>query len=210
MTTSEEPRVWHNISGAESWVMPEFSSAEKPQTPPPEEEELENAPPTAAELHALQEKAYDEAYAKGHAEGLAAGQQAMDAAIERLRIIAAELASPLDELDRDLEYSLSNLALILARRIVGKAVREDPKSLHTLVQQAVKVLGGELESPVEVYLNPHDLRFLNDTVGPDAGWNLHPDPELQSGDVRVKRGLAEVDARLQQRLDRLAAEMLNV
>ena len=210
MTTSDEARVWHNISGAKSWVMPEFEVPDKgAEDAPPAEEAVEPRPPSAADLDALHKRAHEEGYAKGYAEGLANAEEAMNAAIERLRIIAAELASPLEELDRDLEYSLSNLALILARRIVGKAVREDPDSLHSLVQQAVEMLGNEVESPVEIYLNPTDLRFLTETLGPDSGWNLHPDTSLQSGDVRVKRGLAEVDGRLQQRLDRLAAEMLN-
>lgn len=207
MSGKDDARVWQNISGAEPWAMPEFDSGKADSAPV--EEEVEPAPPTAAELHVLQQRAYDEAYAKGKAEGFAAGQQELEVAVERLKIIAAELAAPLDELDRDLEYSLSNLALILARRIVGKAVQEDGESLSALIRQAVEVLGQEMESPVDVYLNPHDLSFLNETVGPEANWRLHPDPELQSGDLRVKRGLAEVDARLQQRLDRLAAEMLH-
>ncbi len=207
MSQKEDARVWHNIQGARSWVMPEFSDDDAAAGPV--EDDVAPAPPTAADLHALQQQSYDEAYKRGLAEGYAAGQEALDAAIERLKIIAAELAAPLDELDRDLEHSLSNLALILARRIVGKAVTEDGASLQALVRQAVEVLGAEVESTVDIYLNPKDLRFLNETVGPDAAWTLHPDPNLQSGDVRVKRGLAEVDGRLQQRLDRLAAEMLH-
>ncbi len=207
MSPGDDERVWHNIRDAQSWVMPEFSSAASDKVTVEEGEEP--GPPTAADLHALQQRAYDEAYARGRAEGLAAGQEAVNAAVERLSIISAALAAPLDELDRDLEQSLSNLALILARRIVGKAVREDGESLQALIRQAVDVLGDELESTVDVYLHPQDLKFLNETVGPDASWSLHADPNLQSGDVRVKRGLAEVDGRLQQRLDRLAAEMLH-
>lgn len=206
MSGKGDARVWRNISEAQSWAMPEFDAEREEE---PVEEELEARPPTAAELHALQQQAYDEAFAKGREEGLAAGQQELQAAIERLQIIAAELAAPLDELDRDLEYSLSNLALILARRIVGKAVQDDGENLKSLVQQAVEMLGQDMESPVDIYLNPKDMNFLNETVGAEASWRLHSDPELQSGDLRVKRGLAEVDARLAQRLDRLAAEMLH-
>ncbi len=209
MSGQDDARVWHNIQGAKSWTMPQLDSGEAKASGSLGEEQAAPSPPTAAELHALQQRAFDEAYAEGHAKGLAAGADAMTAAIERLQIIAAELAAPLDELDRDLEYSLSNLALILARRIVGKAVHEDGESLHALIKQAVDLLGREMESKVDIYLNPRDLDFLNETVGPDANWRLHEDAELQTGDVRVKRNLTEVDGRLQQRLERLAAEMLH-
>jgi flagellar assembly protein FliH len=202
--TDDDSRVWHNLSNAKAWSVPEFDNGGVTEA-----EETIKGPPTAAQLDALQKQAFDEAHAQGFAAGMAAGQVALDAAIERLSIIAAELAAPLNELDRDLEYSLSNLALILARRIVGKAVRDDAESLHSLVTQVVAVLGHAVESQVDVYLCPQDLLFLDESVGDLASWNLHADTTLQSGDVRVKRGLAEVDGRLQQRLDRLAAEMLN-
>lgn len=205
MSTGEDSRVWHDLEGAKAWAMPELDAA--PRSKP--QQAKDTAPPTAAELSALQQRAFAEAHAEGYAAGLAAGEQATQAAVERLQTIAAGLAKPLDELDRDLEYSLSNLALILARRIVGRAVREDPESLHSLVTQAVDILGRDIESRVDIYLHPEDLQLLNEHMAIDPNWKLHPDEELQAGDVRVKRGLAEVDGRLQQRLDRLAAEMLN-
>ncbi|ORE88636.1 flagellar assembly protein FliH [Oceanococcus atlanticus] len=210
MNPADDARVWHNIAGARAWDMPQFES--DAQTV--QDEQRPDAPPTAAELDALQKRAYDEAWAegqaKGYAEGLAAGEQAIAEGVERLHVIAAALAAPLDELDRDLEYSLTNLALILARRIVGKSVFDDPQAMQSLVRETVAALGHEVESPVDVWVNPRDLNFLREHGLAEAHWTLHHDDALQSGDVRVKRGLAEVDGRLQQRLDRLAADMLNV
>ncbi len=210
MSAADDRRVWRNLDCARAWDMPQFERDD----PSVSETVQPERPPTAAELDALQQRAHDEAWAQGHAEGYAAGVAAGEAAVtegvERLHILAAALASPLDELDRDLEYSLANLALILARRIVGKSVFDDPEALQSLVRQTVAALGQELEAPVEVWLNPRDLQFLSGHELTDANWMLHQDDNLQSGDVRVKRGMAEVDGRLQQRLDRLAAEMLNV
>lgn len=209
MSAEQEARVWHNLRDAQTWSLPEFESEVRSRnTPPPK------APPTAAELDALQKSAYEEAFAQGrkagYAAGHAAGEQDIQEGVQRLHVLASALAQPLDELDRDLEYSLVNLALILARRIVGRAVLEQPEALASLVQQSVDVLGSELESPVDVYLNARDIAFLREHGLAEAGWQLRQDDELQSGDLRVRRGLAEVDARLQQRLDRLAADMLHV
>lgn len=210
MNTADDSRVWHNIDGAQAWDMPQFERGDATTSDSVQPER----PPTAAELDALQQRAHDEAWAQGHAEGYAAGvasgEQAVNEGVERLHILAAALASPLDELDRDLEYSLANLALILARRIVGKSVFDDPDALQSLVRETVAALGQELDAPVDVWLNARDLQFLSAHGLTDAHWILHQDDNLQSGDVRVKRGLAEVDGRMQQRLDRLAAEMLNV
>ncbi|MGJ8669723.1 MAG: FliH/SctL family protein [Oceanococcus sp.] len=209
MNNADEARVWHNIGEAQAWSQPEFESAVRSR-----DAAAPKAPPTAAELGQLQEKAYAEAFeqgrAAGYAEGRASGEQEVQAGIERLHIIASALSSPLDELDRDLEYSLVNLALILARRIVGRSVHDDPEALSSLVKQAVAVLGAELESPVDLYMNSRDLEFLQQHDLVEAAWNVHQDDELQCGDVKVRRGLAEVDGRLQQRLDRLAADMLHV
>ncbi len=210
MNAADDARVWHNIHGARAWDMPQFENEDATT----QEGQRPDTPPTAAELDALQKRAYEEAWAegraKGYEEGLAAGEKAIAEGVERLHIIAAALASPLDELDRDLEYSLTNLALILARRIVGKSVFDDAQAMQSMVRETVAALGHEIESPVDVWLNPRDLNFLREHGLADGHWTLHQDDTLQSGDVRVKRGSSEVDGRLQQRLDRLAAEMLNV
>ena len=207
-----QARVWHDLRDAQAWSLPEFASRAAGANSAGTEAQMDK-PPTAAELDALQKQAYQEAWAdgqaKGYAAGLAQGQEKIAEGVERLHILASALSAPLDELDRDLEYSLSNLALILAKRIVGRTVHDDPQALKSLVQQAVAMLGSEIESPLEVALNSHDLAFLREHELLESSWTMRLDDSLQSGDVRVKRGMAEVDGRLQQRLDRLAAEMLH-
>lgn len=208
MSNAADKRVWQQMRDAQTWSLPEFQDEFRGR-----EEPTPSAPPTAAELADIraqfEKDGYDAGMAKGYAEGLKAGETEIREGIERLHVIASALAAPLDELDKDLEYSLVNLALILARRIVGRSVFDDAEALASLVRQAVEMLGSEMESQVDIYLNPRDLQFLQQHDKAESGWALHADDTLLSGDVRVQRGLAEVDARLQQRLDRLAAEMLN-
>jgi len=203
--------VWHKPQGATSWTVPsldEFANGRRATDVPSQDVDAPPEPPTAAEIEAIQTAAHDEGFSRGHAEGLAAGRAQAEHERQVLVVLASQLTRPLAELDNEVERALVNLALSMARRIVGKAVTDDPENLRTLVHRVVSHLG-KLESTVEVELCPEDYERLNALDNLDSLWSLRSNPELQPADVVVRQADTEVDGRLSGRIESLAADMLD-
>lgn len=199
--------IWHDAHGAQRWEVPELDGSATGPTrssaaPPPA------APPTAAELEAIHAAAREAGFVEGREAGLAAATEELAAARMQLQVLAAQMAAPLAELDQEVERALANLALSLARRIVGQCVEAQAEALRQLVHRVVSHLG-PLQCTVQVQLCPQDLSRLRELEGLDAQWELQPNAELAPGDVLVVHGDTQVDGRLAQRIERLAADMLD-
>ncbi|MEN8719392.1 MAG: FliH/SctL family protein [Oceanococcaceae bacterium] len=207
LARSSAAGIWRKPSGATSWSVPQFDEAEvvsasssDVETPP--------QPPTAAEIEQIRQAAREEGFAQGLAEGERAGRLQAQADREALCRIAAQMARPLAELDGEIERALANLALSMARRMVGQAVEKDDETLRALVHRVVSHLGS-LKSPVDVEVAPQDLVRLQTLPDLDQYWQLQANAELQSGDVIVRQADTEIDGRLQRRIESLAADMLD-
>ncbi len=202
--------VWHKPQGATSWSIPSLDDIAGPRPGTVASAEVADVPkpPTAAEIEAIQAAARDEGFARGHAEGLAAGRAQAEEERRSLKVIAAQLARPLAELDNEVERALVNLALSMARRVLGQAIEAEAENLRQLVHRVVTHLG-PLESTVEVELSPADYERLNALDDVDSLWSLRANPDLQPGDVVVRQDDTEVDGRLSGRIESLAADMLN-
>lgn len=194
--------IWHGVE-AQPWTMPELDQA-VPQSGAAEPEPEGPKPPTAAEIAAICEQARQEGYNEGREAGLRDAQQDLDS----LRLVAAQMVRPLAELDTEVERSLVNLALTLARRMVGQVVEAEAETLQQLVHKVVSHLGS-LEAPVDIQLHPQDHARLLQVQNLDPLWRLHPNADLQPADVIVTQDDAQIDGRLSQRVERLAADMLD-
>lgn len=207
---SQSGSVWHKPKGATSWSVPSLDDIAGHRGGNVASHDVDSAPqpPTAAEIEAIQAAAREEGFAQGHSEGLAAGRAEAERERQTLQVIAAQLARPLAELDNEVERSLVNVALSMARRIVGQAVEAESENLRTLVHRVVAHLG-KLESAVEVELCPSDYERLNSLENVDSLWSLRANPDLQPGDVVVRQADTEIDGRLSGRMESLAADMLD-
>lgn len=194
--------IWHGVE-AQPWTLPDLDQAGT-QARVEEQEPEGPKPPTAAEIEAICEQARQAGYEEGREAGLRDAQQDLDS----LRLIAAQMVRPLAELDTEVERSLVNLALTLARRMVGQAVEAEAETLRQLVHKVVSHLGS-LEAPVDIQVHPQDHARLLQVSNLDPLWRLHPNADLQPADVIVTQDDAQIDGRLSQRVERLAADMLD-
>ena len=199
--------VWHNVPGAQTWDLPDLAAEDRATRAAAEAQERKLH--TAGELDELQRRAYREGFERGHADGLRTGTEAGRDHARRIAVLLEALADPLRQVDLAVERTLVGLVLTLVKRLVREAAA-DPACLEHLVHDAVEALA-DGEARIKVALNPEDRRVLRahfeerDLTPP---WTIIGDGELQRADVRVLTDIAEVDARLDSRLQRLQAEML--
>ncbi|TIC81423.1 FliH/SctL family protein [Crenobacter intestini] len=169
--------------------------------------------PTAAELEAIHQEAWQAGFEAGHGEGAAAGRaegeqqgleqglaegqrQAEAQAAERFAAMWAPLQATLDDwsdglaaLQGTLAPQLAALALEIGQRLAGEQLQADPQALGRLVDEALAPLSSEL-ARLTVRVHPDDAAHLESFLSQNY-------PQLAvrwQGDASLARGGCVIDA----------------
>lgn len=111
----------------------------------------------------------------------------------------------------DLSGRLPELVLSIVQKL-WEGIKLTPEQVEANVTNFIKQLDIEGES-MDLYLSEGDLETLKGQV-PDAFWKkydkieFHGDPELRSGDCRVKTRFGWVDSTCEAKLKSMTAELI--
>ncbi|GHD76821.1 FliH/SctL family protein [Vogesella fluminis] len=195
--------------------------AEESQAAEPLDAVAAAAYPTAAELEAI----HQEAWQTGYDAGLRAGMQAGE---ERGRAEGAERAlleaqqqfqqywQPLSALQQSFEQELSQLgaqlsqevlalAVSFAEKVIGEVVRHDPAVLRSLLTEVLDTLADSV-AQVRVQAHPDELATLQAFLGeqyPQWRMQWQADATLTRGGCRIETPSASIDLTLESRLQLL-------
>jgi flagellar assembly protein FliH len=181
------------LSGYKAWTAP---SVETPGANPVTVETVER----------IQKQAYDEGYARGHREGLAAAK----AKVQRLDKLMAVLSEPFADLDQEVEQQLLLLAKTIARQLVRRELKTDPRQVIAVVREAMAALPVASRA-ARLHLHPEDAALVREVMAFDEGeqsWQIIDDPVLSRGDCRVTTSTSQVDATLESRLTAIMTAVL--
>jgi flagellar biosynthesis/type III secretory pathway protein FliH len=107
--------------------------------------------------------------------------------------------------ERDLDRAIT-LAVVLAERILGEVVEQDPTKIAALARQALREARGVRTATIDVC--PLDAEVLEAhvaEVGLSSGAvQIRVDPTLTRGSLHLSTNLGSLDARLRPQLERLA------
>jgi flagellar assembly protein FliH len=169
------------------------------------------------ELREEQQRLLSEAEAAGRAAGLAAAKKEIDAQRKQieehargLKAALEALSRPLAEVEDVVHEQIATLAMMLARALVKRELRADPAQVIAIVRETVALLPAGTQG-VRVALNPVDAAEVRERLavsGPDRAWSIVDDPALGTGDCRVHTDYAEIDARIESRLQQSLAVLL--
>jgi flagellar assembly protein FliH len=172
---------------------------------------------TVSELEEVERRAYEEAFAKGREAGLAAArtetQQALNqlkAQVQRLESALGSLSKPLDQVNAEVEQQLMNLTLSIARHLVRRELRIDPAQVIAIIRETVALLPAAARE-VRVHMHPEDAAVVRErlaTPTADRAWTIIEDPVMTRGGCRVTTETAQIDARLETRINTVMAAML--
>jgi flagellar assembly protein FliH len=172
---------------------------------------------TVGELEDVERRAYQEAYAKGHEAGLAAARAESQQATNQLRQQVARLdgmfdalSRPFHELDVQVEQQLVQLALTVARQLVRRELRIDPAQVIAIIRETVALLPAATRD-VRVHLHPEDAAIVREklaTPAAERAWTIVEDPVMTRGGCRVTTDSAQIDARLETRINTVISTLL--
>ncbi|MCW8090360.1 flagellar assembly protein FliH [Alteromonas sp. ASW11-130] len=152
--------------------------------PPEEVEEEEIKPPTAEEIEAIrqaaydeghqegkqigfdegksegleagQKQGYDEGFAAGENEGLESGKQQIDAQANAWQQLIEQLNSPLGQVNEDVRKQLVNLALTLARSVIRTEIKTNDDVIFQALSEGLKALPIN-EKQYQLQMHPDDI-----------------------------------------------------
>jgi flagellar assembly protein FliH len=175
-------------------------------------------PPTANEMQSLHKDAYDEGFNMGRKEGRSQGYKEGREQVEsesqelfqRLEALFNSLANPVSQLDDELETSIAELTLAIARQLVRREIKIEPGEIVAVVREAVRALPISARNPT-IYLHPEDMQLVRNalSLGDDEKtYRFEEDLLLVRGDCRVETESSYIDASIEARLSAIAANML--
>ncbi|MEY4376480.1 MAG: hypothetical protein RJB26_1030 [Pseudomonadota bacterium] len=199
----------------EAWTLPDVAPRFEPapQVPPIPENFQPHAGGgivTASVLDDLQHEAWREGFVKGQREGEAAGLARLARQVEQVDLLLTDLARPFTALDEQVASELLALAVALARQLVRRELRQDPMLVMGVVREALSMLPAAARD-IRVQVHPEDAAVIRANLAPTAEervWSLQEDPMMMRGGCQVVSVSSRVDARLEQRLGTLLAELL--
>lgn len=162
-----------------------------------------------AHLAALERDAFTKGYAQGERAGLEAGGQRAEAMLRRLAATLEELGTLREEMVRQTEQQLVQLALAIARRVLHREASIDPELAAALAHVALERLGPS--SPAVIRLHPDDYGTV---TGHQADlWNgravkVVPDPAVARGGCLVESDFGYIDASVDAQVNEIARAML--
>ena len=169
------------------------------------------------EMHGAERRAWQEAEEAGRAAGLEAARsdieartRRLDTATRQLEQVLGALSRPLGQLDDVVHEQIALLATSLARAVVRRELRSEPGQVIAIVRETVSLLPASARG-VRVLLHPEDARLVRErlsTAGPEQAWAIVDDPILARGDCRVHTDFAQIDARLETRLNEALSLLL--
>jgi len=158
--------------------------------PPEVEEEIK--PPTAEEIEAIRQAAYDEGYKEGkekgfeegkaqgleaglaegkeqgHTEGLEQGleegRQQMTAQAEVWQVLAEKFHDPLSQANDETRDQLVKLAVTLAKAVIKTEVSTNQQVIMQALSEGIKALPIN-QADYQIHMNPEDIELVKEHFG---------------------------------------------
>ena len=165
-----------------------------------------------------------EGYEQGHKEGLEAGlaegrergrnegyeetHANATANQERLEQMLGELLLPIRQHQDELETSLVNLTMVLARAVVYRELTIDSSQIRQVVRRAVEALPSTAES-IRIHVHPDDYSAVREVAERfEATASVVEDEKVLPGGCRVETRNSLVDFTVEKRFQRAVQTML--
>ena len=195
MSSTVIPR--EKLSAYQRWELNSFDTVtdEKPC--------VEDAQPDAV----TQREGYEAGYRAGVAAAQADVQRATAMQVMQLNALLATANREVSAIDAHLSDELLDLAIALARRIAGEALRLRPELVLPVVRECLQA-SGRAHAPAQIALHPADAKIVRENLEEQCkagGWIISEDPSLARGGCRLESAGGSLDASVESRWQRLLA-----
>lgn len=161
------------------------------------------------ELKRIYDEARKEGYSNGLLEGIEQGRKAAERERQVILNIIQYVSAPLKDFDEKLERELVNLSLLIAKQIIRRDSKLEPKQIIGVVRESVASLP-PAHKKVTIYLHPADaeiVRELYHSGQTETSVDIQDDLAMSRGGCRVETEESIIDASLENRIATIAAKL---
>jgi flagellar assembly protein FliH len=153
----------------------------------------------------LKRQAYQKGFCDGQKKGVATAAADLAPAFQSLQQAAAQLRDAHQLALHDIEKETIELALAIARKIIGQEVKTDKSVIISVARQALQ--GVEVSGDLVIKLNPADYQYIQ-KIKPSIAAHLadvgqakfEAHESIPSGGCVIETQLGDIDARIEQQL----------
>lgn len=151
------------------------------------------------------QKAYIEGFSKGEKDALESGKRMFETVLNSLREAILELEKVKKEICFNAEKEIVELALAIAKKIVGHEVTTKKELILRVVKEALKKVSDR--DKINIRINPSDFQVcrdakfqLSDLVDNTESIIFEEDDKICRGGCVIETNLGDIDARIQEQL----------
>jgi flagellar assembly protein FliH len=174
-------------------------------------------PLTASQLQGIQRSAYDEGFALGRREGRETGLREMGAEFEaryqqKLRTLSGilnSIARPVARLDEEVESSLLDLVVLIARQLIRRELKTSQGEIVAVLREAIASLPIASRHP-RIHLNPDDIDIVRQAFSlsdNQEAYKIEADPLIGRGGCLIETETSYIDATVEARINAAIAQM---
>ena len=174
--------------------------------------------PTAAEIEAIHQEAFQAGFEAGKTAGFEAGHKEgwqaghtqasteFNQAYEQFLDIQQRLQVSVTDVDQSIAPALLQLALSCAQKIVASHIQIKQDAVLDVLKQALSTLPDSIQQ-AKLRLHPDDIEVMKHYLSEERlsqSWQLIPDPALDRGGCLLDSPVLSIDLSLQQRWQALS------
>lgn len=155
-----------------------------------------------------QEEAREAGWLAGHEEGRLAIEENLNETIATIHHLTQSVVEAHDQFLRDSQEKLGQLAVAIAKKIIGKELSLNPKVVTDIVAQALQA--ASIRGACCIRLNPKDYEIVEPywnavpSLQPSGKtWELIPDPNVQFGGCIIEANGGTIDAQIGTQLEQI-------
>ncbi|MCF7972056.1 MAG: flagellar assembly protein FliH, partial [Methylococcaceae bacterium] len=134
----------------------------------------------------------------------------LQAQVARFIPLLESLSEPFEQLDEQVEQAIAQLAIIIAKQVVRRELKLDPKQIVAVVKETVKALPVARQK-ITLVLHPEDAELVRESLSLDADapvWLIEENPLFTRGGCIVSTDTSHIDATVENKLATIIAAVL--
>lgn len=157
----------------------------------------------------------EEAWSTGYNEGISSAGSEYEAKMQEAMELKQEAALEHDEMIRSMEKEIIDMAMEIARKVIGEEIRVNQENMLLVARQAIEKCSNKNNMVIRVskedfdYLNENTDKLLSNVQGADD-LEVKMDLSLKPGDCNVDTPFGSVDAGVQTKLKKIEAAFRNL
>jgi len=163
----------------------------------------------------LDKDAYQAGYNQGMEKAFEEGKTELSRMVVRLEKILGETINKRNEIIESSEKQLTNIAIIIARKVVKAITESDQAVILRNVSEALRKIKGRAQVTIRVNMSDMEIttRHKDDfyrMLDNIENVNVMEDPNVEKGGCIIETDFGDVDARISAQLDEIETAIKNI